>query len=77
MHRSCFQKHQDLVRAMEPLQREVTKMTICRDRDKQKVDLEAELILARTAEAQRVIHSDHDRPFHRFFIHLGTDEYPN
>ena len=73
---AVFQRHRDLVRAMEPLQQEVKKIEIRRDREKKKVDLEAELILARTAEAQRVSHSGNARSFDSFFVPLGTGEHP-
>jgi hypothetical protein len=43
-----------MLRAVEPLDREVKKIEIRRDQEKKKHLLEAELILARNAEAQQV-----------------------
>jgi len=46
-----------MLRAMEPLEREVKKIEIRRDQEGKKHTLEGELIVARGAEAQQVNNS--------------------
>jgi hypothetical protein len=46
-----------MLRAMEPLEQEVKKIDIRRDREGKKRELEAEIILARGAESREVKNS--------------------
>ena len=52
-----FQKHTDMIRAYEPLDRDVKKIDIRRKQEEKKRELEADLILARNIATQQELTS--------------------